>query len=171
MADNKQPTTLTQKDYQRKYDEKTKTISIKYVLSDMKDYDRLKDYLAKTGKSANGFIKELINDFFEHEKYVMNDKRVSDYFKDYNVASEWISQLMEAVGEDRYNIIMECNRKIIENELYNAFIDRGDAIDEWIEQFLDDIENGYIDINIPDKEFERMVDKNISDYIGNIYFG
>lgn len=171
MADNKQPMTLTQKDYQRKYDEKTKTISIKYVLSDMKDYDRLKDYLAKTGKSANGFIKELINDFFEHEKYVMNDKRVSDYFKDYNVASEWISQLMEAVGEDRYNIIMECNRKIIENELYNAFIDRGDAIDEWIEQFLDDIENGYIDINIPDKEFERMVDKNISDYIGNIYFG
>lgn len=171
MADNKQPTTLTQKDYQRKYDEKTKTISIKYVLSDMKDYDRLKDYLAKTGKSANGFIKELINDFFEHEKYVMNDKRVSDYFKDYNVASEWISQLMEAVGEDRYNIIMECNRKIIENELYNAFIDRGDAIDEWIEQFLDDIENGYIDINIPDKEFEKLVDKNISDYIGNIYFG
>lgn len=171
MADNKRPTTLTQKDYQRKYDEKTKTISIKYVLSDMKDYDRLKDYLAKTGKSANGFIKELINDFFEHEKYVMNDKRVSDYFKDYNVASEWISQLMEAVGEDRYNIIMECNRKIIENELYNAFIDRGDAIDEWIEQFLDDIENGYIDINIPDKEFEKLVDKNISDYIGNIYFG
>ena len=171
MADNKRPTTLTQKDYQRKYDEKTKTISIKYVLSDMKDYNRLKDYLDRTGKSANGFIKELINDFFEHKKYEMNDKRVSDYFKDYNTSGEWISQLIEVVGEDRYNIIMECNRKIIENELYNAFIDRGDALDEWIEQFLDDIENGYIDINIPDKEFERMVDENISDYIGNIYFG
>lgn len=171
MAKNKQPTTLTQKDYQRKYDEKTKTISIKYVLSDMKDYDRLKDYLERTGKSANGFIKELINDFFEHKKYEMNDKRVADYFKDYNVGSEMINQLMETVGENKYNIIMECNRKIIENELYNAFIDRGDAIDEWIEQFLDDIKNGYIDINIPDKEFEIMVDDNISDYIGNIYFG
>lgn len=171
MADNKRPTTLTQKDYQRKYDEKTKTISIKYVLSDMKDYNRLKDYLDRTGKSANGFIKELINDFFEHKNYEMNDKRVSDYFKDYNVGSEMINQLMETVGENRYNIIMECNRKIIENELYNAFIDRGDAIDEWIEQFLFDIEKGYININIPDKEFERMVDENISDYIGNIYFG
>lgn len=166
MADNSK-----QREYQHNYDKKTKTISIKYVLSDMKDYHRLKNYLDSTGKSANGFIKELINDFFEHEKYVINVKRVSDYFKDYNAASEWINKLIETVGEERYNIIMECNRKIIENELYNAFNDRGDALDEWIEQFLDDIENGYIDINIPDKEFERMVDKNISDYIGNIYFG
>ena len=37
MEENKKQTTLTQKDYQKKYDKKTKMVSIKYVLSDMKD--------------------------------------------------------------------------------------------------------------------------------------
>ena len=65
---------LTQKDYQKKYDKKTKTISVKYALHEMDDYDRMMKYLDKTGKSVNGFIKELINDFFEHNKYVKDDE-------------------------------------------------------------------------------------------------
>ena len=71
-----------QREYQKKYDKKTKMISIKYVLSDMDDYDRLMNYLKKTGKTTNSFVKELINDFFEHEKYVINDERVAKYFVD-----------------------------------------------------------------------------------------
>lgn len=63
MEENKKQTTLTQKDYQKKYDKKTKMVSIKYVLSDMKDYMRLKEYLDRTGQTANSFIKDLINDF------------------------------------------------------------------------------------------------------------
>lgn len=39
-------------------------VSVKYVLSDMKDYIRLKEYLDRTGQTANNFIKDLINDFF-----------------------------------------------------------------------------------------------------------
>ena len=66
---------IKQKGYQQKYDKKTKMISVKYVISDMKDYNRLKKYLEQTGKSANGFIKELINDFFEKEKYNMSSRR------------------------------------------------------------------------------------------------
>ena len=54
-----------QKEYQKKYDKKTKMISVKYGISDMNDYHRLMEYLKKTGKTTNGFIKELINDFFE----------------------------------------------------------------------------------------------------------
>ena len=42
-----------QREYQKKYDKKTKMISIKYVLSDMDDYDRLMNYLKKTGKTTN----------------------------------------------------------------------------------------------------------------------
>lgn len=41
MADERQ------REYQRKYDKKTKMISVKYILSDMREYDRLKEYLEK----------------------------------------------------------------------------------------------------------------------------
>lgn len=64
MEENKKQTTLTQKDYQKKYDKKTKMISVKYVLSDMSDHDRLMDYLKRTDQTANSFIKKLINGFF-----------------------------------------------------------------------------------------------------------
>ena len=74
MADERQ------REYQKRYDKKTKMISVKYALSEMEDYDRFMEYLEKTGRSANGFIKELINDFFEKEKYVLNDKKIADYF-------------------------------------------------------------------------------------------
>ena len=52
---------LTQKDYQKKYDKKTKSITIKYTPADMSDYDRMMKYLKSSGKSRSSFIKELIN--------------------------------------------------------------------------------------------------------------
>ena len=64
MENNK----LTQKDYQKKYDLKTQSVTIKYTPADMSDYNRMMRYLEKTGKSRSSFIKELINDFFEKEK-------------------------------------------------------------------------------------------------------
>ena len=85
-------TNTKQKEYQRNYDKKTKMISVKYALHEMDDYDRFMNYLERTGKSANGFIKELINDFFEHKKYVMDDERVADYFVDYNVSGELLDK-------------------------------------------------------------------------------
>lgn len=159
-----------QKEYQRKYDEKTKTISVKYALCDMSDYDRLKRYLAQTGKSANGFIKELINDFFEHKKYEMNDARVADYFKFYNVDGELLSKLKQTVGNDRFDMIVDYYKSAIEAELYDAYIDKGDSLDEWIEQFLLDVECGDIDIDVSDKEFMRMIDINMSHNIGEVTF-
>lgn len=159
-----------QREYQKKYDKKTKMISVKYVLSDMKDYERLMKYLENTGKSANGFIKELINDFFEKEKYVLNDKKIADYFTDYEVSAQLLQKLQDTIGKDKYDIIMDIYRDAIESELYYAFLDRGGAFDEWIEQFIDDIEDGDIDINVSDKEFRKMVDKNLSQNMGGVYF-
>ncbi len=43
MADERQ------RGYQKKYDKKTKMISVKYVKHDMDDYDRFKEYLERTG--------------------------------------------------------------------------------------------------------------------------
>ena len=41
-----------QKEYQKKYDKKTKMISVKYGISDMNDYHRLMEYLKKKGKTT-----------------------------------------------------------------------------------------------------------------------
>lgn len=158
-----------QKEYQRKYDEKTKTISVKYALCDMSDYDRLKRYLAQTGKSANGFIKELINDFFEHDEPIINDSKIAEYFKDYEVSGELLNKLEKAVGTAKYNLIMDCSKKSIESDIYTAFLDRGCSFDEWIEQFLEDVECGDIDINISEREFRKLIDKSMSGVVGNIY--
>lgn len=66
MEENK--VSESQKAAQKKYDQKTKMISVKYTPVDMDEYERLKTYLGKTGKSTNKFIKDLVNDFFESGK-------------------------------------------------------------------------------------------------------
>ena len=170
MEENKKHTILTQKDYQKKYDKKTKMVSIKYVLSEMDDYDRLMQYLNKTGKTKNAFIKELINDFFEHKKYEMNEGRIADYFKDFNINEELLDKLKTKVGESKFNIIMDYYRDTIKDELYEAYMDKGAAFDEWIELFIDDIECGEININIPDQDFRRMIDVNISQNMGYVFY-
>jgi hypothetical protein len=65
MEEKSNVTKLTQKDYQKKYDEKTQSVTIKYTPADMSDYNRMMRHLESTGKSRSSFIKELINDFFE----------------------------------------------------------------------------------------------------------
>ena len=165
-------TNTKQKEYQKNYDKKTKMISVKYALHEMDDYNRLMNYLERTGKSANGFIKELINDFFENKKYVMNENRIADYFKDYNVDGELLEKLKNKVGESRFDMIMDYCKSAIETQLYDAFVERGDEFDEWIEQFLSDIECGDIDINVSDKEFWKIIDASISDIIREVtYYG
>ena len=171
MEENRKHTTLTQKDYQKKYDKKTKIVSVKYVLSDMPDHDRLMDYLKRTDQTANSFIKGLINDFFEKEKYVLNDKKIADYYKDYNVSGELLDKLKNIVGSDRINMLMDYQRDCIEGELYDAFIDRGNGFDEWIEQFIEDIECGDVDINVSDKEFRKIIDSSIAQNMGYVFYG
>ena len=168
MEENKKQTTLTQKDYQKKYDKKTKMVSIKYVLSDMKDYMRLKEYLDRTGQTANSFIKDLINDFFEHKKYEINEERIADYYKDYNVEMELLDKLKSKVGNERFDIIMDYHKSEIESEVYDAFIGKGECFDEWIEHFLLDVECGDIDINVSDEEFRKIIRDSMSGIIGYI---
>ncbi len=45
---------------QKKYNDKCYRFSIKFLPSESEETDRFKSYLANTGQSANGYIKELI---------------------------------------------------------------------------------------------------------------
>lgn len=162
--------TEKQKEYQKRYDKKTKMISVKYNKSDMNDYHRLKEYLKRTGKSTNSFVKELINDFFEHEKYEINDRRIAEYFMNYNVDEELLVKLKKTVGKKKFDLIMEHYKDSIESELYWSYMDKGEGFDEWVEQFLEDIECGDIDINIPDAEFSKLINRSISNNIGDVTY-
>ena len=113
-------------------------------------------YLEKTGKSRSSFIKELINDFFENEKYEITESRIADYYKIYNVDGELLDKLKAVVGEEKYNIILDILKTFVEDELYDAYIYKGDDVDIWIEDFMDEIKNGDVDINVSDKEFEKL---------------
>ena len=152
MEEKSNVTKLTQKDYQKKYDEKTQSVTIKYTPADMSDYDRMMKYLEKTGKSRSSFIKELINDFFENEKYAITESRIADYYKIYNVDGELLDKLKAVVGEEKYNIILGIFKTFVEDELYDAYIYKGDDVDVWIEDFIDEIKNGDVDINVSDKK-------------------
>lgn len=68
MEESNRKVSESQKAAQKKYDKKTKMVSVKYTPSDMEDYERLKEYLSKTGQHTNKFIKSLINDFFNSGK-------------------------------------------------------------------------------------------------------
>ncbi|MCD8325696.1 MAG: hypothetical protein LUC90_03120 [Lachnospiraceae bacterium] len=62
-----------QKTAQKKYDEKTKMISVKYTPVDMADYEKMRSFLDESGQSANQFIKSLIHDYFDPEKKVIQE--------------------------------------------------------------------------------------------------
>ena len=57
MADERQ------RGYQKKYDKKTKMISVKYVLSDMDDYSRLKNILTKPDSLQMDLLRSLLKIF------------------------------------------------------------------------------------------------------------
>lgn len=168
MEESKKQTTLTQKDYQKKYDKKTRIVSVRYVLSDMEDYMRLKEYLARTGQTANSFIKDLINDFFEYKKYEINEERIADYYKDYNVEKKLLEELKAMVGNERFNIIMDYYKSNIGSEICEAFIEKGECFEEWIEQFLLEVECGEIDINVSGEEFREIISHSMLGNVGYI---
>ncbi len=53
MKQVKKTISNAQKAAQKKYDQKTKMVSIKYTLSEMSEYQRLKNYIDRTGQSMN----------------------------------------------------------------------------------------------------------------------
>ncbi|MCD7807537.1 MAG: hypothetical protein LUH19_09415 [Lachnospiraceae bacterium] len=63
-----------QKAAQKKYDEKTKVISVKYTPVDMADYEKMRSFLDESGQSANQFIKSLIHDYLDPEKKAVREE-------------------------------------------------------------------------------------------------
>lgn len=152
MEEIKNNVSDAQKAAQKKYDQKTKVVSIKYTPADMEDYERLKIYLEKTGKSKNGFIKELVNNFFdsgEGEIYeTVVEKRLhstQSYYNYVNVSMDSIKPLLEFFGELITGRILVEYNKILKNAMINKRTDCEKKLNNWLDDVLKNIEEGEFD--------------------------
>lgn len=135
MEKIKKTLSVTQKTAQKNYDKKTKMVSIKYNLSDMDEYRRLKNYLADTGQSANGFIKALINNFFESEQDI---KKVDNIYqnpleKKRNIKEEYYP--CSWIEAESIQFFLDKFGQKLTDEIINEYIDNIKfQIDDIVEQ-------------------------------------
>lgn len=153
MGENK--VSETQKAAQKKYDQKTKMVSVKYTPADMSDYIRLKEYLDRTGDSVNNFLKSLIRDFFENEKDKNKTVRVINPVDKKRYEGEtWcpfsyidrdnVQILYDLFGKNIMEKVLDEYFSIIEYEIDNFFEEKGSDMDDWIESVKNRID-GYTD--------------------------
>lgn len=152
MEEIKNTVSDAQKVAQKKYDQKTKTISIKYTPADMEDYKRLKMYLDRTGKSTNGFIKRLINDLFNSgngEIYeTVIEKRLhstQSYYNYVNINMDNIKPLLEYFGELVTRSMLREYDRILKDSLVNKRADCELKLGNWLDDVLQSIEKGDFD--------------------------
>lgn len=151
MDKNKNVVTEAQKVAQKKYDQKTKMISAKYVLSDMSDYDRLMKYLEKAGQSTNSFIKMLINGFFEkgYDKYrypTPKEYELMTFYKYSEITDECLEKLKRILNNDesKYNIIFDMYANYTESEIETALLDKACEFKDWVNDLEEYINSGEI---------------------------
>lgn len=169
MEEKSNVTKLTQKDYQKKYDEKTQPVTIKYTPADMSDYNRMMRHLESTGKSRSSFIKELINDFFEsgkdkkHVVYKENEK--AEYFKFEFIDDEDLDKLKRLLNNDnKYNRTLDAYAHVIESDIEDLVEEKASLFTYWISELQDMINCKEIDIN-EEETFDDEMENSIFDYI------
>lgn len=152
MEEIKNNVSDAQRAAQKKYDQKTKMVSIKYTPADMEDYERLKIYLEKTGKSKNGFIKELVNNFFdsgEGEIYeTIIEKKLhstQSYYNYVNVSIDDITPLVDYFGKVLAKQVLNIYDKILKETIISQRADCERKLCDWLEDIRKGIEKGDFD--------------------------
>lgn len=176
MDKDKNIITEAQKAAQKKYDQKTKMISVKYVLSDMSDYDRLMKYLEKTGQSTNSFIKMLINGFFEkgYDKYrypTPKEYELMTFYKYSEISDECLEKLKRILNNDesKYNIVLDMYADYTKSEIETALLDKACEFKEWVNDLEECINSGEISME-SDKAFSNDTEDNMCNYLREIMY-
>ena len=153
-----------QKGYQKKYDQKTKMVSVKYTPADMADYERMTAYLERTGQSTNSFIKKLINAFFENGE----STKVTAFEEEfYDRCVSWISDvdmknLKMLLDEEQCKVVLKSYVQTQEENLELELEGEAEKFGEWIEDDLTDEEKGLLDKH--GKEFEKAIEDSMTEY-------
>lgn len=165
---------LTQRDYQKKYDNKTKMLSIKYVLKDMEEYNELQRYLERTNQSFNGFAKALIRDFLKNgdtnSKFPPAKEDEKMCFDKFYRMGEVFDRLKTVIGDDgeKYNAVLDVYAEWVEDEVTMALEQMTENFEVWVDEELENsISDGRIDISSV-KKIKESVEKQMSYEIGQL---
>lgn len=172
MEEIKNNVSDAQKAAQKKYDRKTKTVSIKYTPADMEDYKRLKEYIDKTGKSTNGFIKELVNDFFVSGKGEIYETLIEkklhsaqSYYKYVNISIDDVNPLIDYFGNVLIKQILSKYEEILKNAIINQRANYEIKLDDWFTDIRKKIDEGeFNDKSIGTKY--RMLKESLDKFFG-----
>lgn len=177
MEQEKKTISNAQKAAQKKYDQKTKMVSIKYTPSDMNDYQRMKNYLDRTGQSTNKFIKSLINNFFDsgqdqiHStnriKSPIEEKRDMEkkYYPYLWVDDENLQFMYDNFDHKTMDKVLFEYEDVIVSELENLLEEKGCGFEDWI----DDIKERKYDNEFQDGTKEEICEKMIKEMMGYVY--
>lgn len=169
MEEIKNTISSAQKAAQQKYDQKTKTVSIKNTPADMKEYQRLKSYLDMSGQSMNGFIKSLIHNFIESgqaQRNVTNRattpieehrKRQEQYYPYYYISTESMQLLYNKFGQKVMSNILNKFTEYINDEIDYILEDKGDRFEEWVEEIEQRMEEGEFQERINDEICIKLI--------------
>lgn len=171
MEEIKNTVSDAQKAAQKKYDQKTKTVSIKYTPADMEDYKRLKIYLDKTGKSTNKFIKELVNDFFDSGKGEIYESAIEkrlhstqSYCNYVDISLDDIKPLLEYFGKVIAGIVLAEYNKILQNAMITQRAECEIKFNKWLENVMKSVEKGDFD-NKKKLERYRMLKDSLHTFL------
>ena len=139
-------------------------VSIKYTPSDMNEYQRLKNYLDSTGQSTNGFIKKLINDFFESGQDKNNAQNIpkdpvqekrrikEEYYPCSWIDAESIQFFYDRFGQKAMDEVIKEYLDIVNFDVEDILEGKGYGFDEWVSDIKD---------RINDNEFQGYTNEEI----------
>jgi hypothetical protein len=139
-------------------------VSIKYTPSDMNEYQRLKNYLDSTGQSTNGFIKKLINDFFESGQDKNNAQNIpkdpvqekrrikEEYYPCSWIDAESIQFFYDRFGQKAMDEVIKEYLDIVNFDVEDILEGKGCGFDEWVSDIKD---------RINDNEFQGYTNEEI----------
>lgn len=172
MAEIRNIVSESQKAAQKKYDQKTKMVSIKYTPSDMNEYQRLKNYLDSTGQSTNGFIKKLINDFFESGQDKSNAQSIpkdpvqekldikENYYPCSWIDAESIQLIYDNFGQKAMDEVIKEYLDMVNLDVEDILEGKGCDFDEWVndiaERIKDNEFHGYTNEEICEKLIHKI---------------
>ena len=160
MNAEKKKVSEAQKRAQKKYDEKTKKVSLNFSPQTMPVHDKLKEYTNETGKSVNGFIIELIERFFENEKSAVLDVPVKPVLPNFN--DNYSQHYTASVSDECITTLNELFDSAIAEKILSEFYDSQKAyLDEACEnievQFERWVENTSADLREKNEETQEEI--------------
>lgn len=149
--------------YKKYSSKKTKPVSLMFSPRTMHRYKQLKEYTDKTGKSINGFIIELISDFFDNGRDKIEKKQVeevipknlneeySNFYCEY-IDDDYIQYLNEHFGSSTTEKLLINLYNIMEGYLNEIIETYGLDFEKWVDGLSERMEEGNEDDDKIDAE-------------------